>query len=291
MNCSNSNSPINISSKDVVSTCDLKCKFVYNYPKSTCVVTNKGNYLQLEYAKFNNPPVTYNNIPLSVSDIRIYIPSLHKFNNIRGDGEMVIQHLGQGKSVLVCIPIKISNEESQASDSLKEIIDHAAPFVRNINESVNSNVDFSLDNFIPSSKFYSYTGTLPYEPCDGSNDYIVYNMKDTTLFINNETYNKLQSLIVKQTIPLKKTDYLYINNNGAYSQKTTSLEDDIYIDCQPTGEDGEILLKENKVDETSTSFSAFNGDSLKKLFLNPIFAIIIGILFGGILIALLKKFI
>jgi hypothetical protein len=47
-----------------------------------------------------------------------------------------------------------------------------------------------------------------------------------------------------------KNANLFFNKNGANMSKKT---DDIYIDCQPVGEDGQILVNENMSGVSTTS--------------------------------------
>ena len=106
MACSSSTAPINIAKDEIDDDCYLKCFYKYNYPASPATtITNNGNYLSLSYDKVK---VNYNNNELITGDIRLYTPSLHTFDGISADAEMVISHMDAGISLLVCIPIVIS---------------------------------------------------------------------------------------------------------------------------------------------------------------------------------------
>ena len=105
MSCPNSNSPIDINIRSISGNCDLKCAYNFKYPISSCNATNRGDYLSLSYDAFSNPPATYNTKPYNVTEIRIYIPSLHSFVGKKTAGEIVIIHnsTSGGNSLLVCV--------------------------------------------------------------------------------------------------------------------------------------------------------------------------------------------
>jgi len=70
----------------------------------------------------------------------------------------------------------------------------------------------------------------------------------------------------------------FYNSNGP----TTRIgmgggeEDDIYIECHPTGEDGEILMRENKDNSLGKGFVDLGG--FKNIFNSKVIQVIIGVL-------------
>ena len=78
--------------------CKENCEFNHEYnPNSSCVLTNKGNYLEIKTDGKNN--VSYNNHNLSLEDVRFYTPSLHTFDGKHIDGELILKHHGNGINV------------------------------------------------------------------------------------------------------------------------------------------------------------------------------------------------
>ena len=172
--CSQATAPINIDTNNKAEDCKLKCNYIYDYPSSICNIANKGNYLQIDYTKSGNSPVTYNNYELVVSDFRIYAPSLHTYDGVHADGEIIISHSGT-LNLLVCIPLVISSTNNSAQKNLKDIITLAAKQTPTIGESASLNINnFTINNFIPSKEFYVYNATLPYSPCSGNNTIMVF---------------------------------------------------------------------------------------------------------------------
>ena len=92
MSCSNSTAPINITT-NYKSTCDRLCKFNYDYPQSSCSVLNNGSYLKISYENSSTPSVIFNNVEMSVDEIRLYRPSLHQYNGNNADAELLFNFI------------------------------------------------------------------------------------------------------------------------------------------------------------------------------------------------------
>ena len=114
---------INISSQTVEGNCNEKCSFKYKYVSTELLVQKKENMI---YIVSNNiePVVKYNNYSYYVSSAFITSPSLHKFNNNRTTGELIIEHMPilGGKKLYVCLPIIQSNNYSESGSTLSVII-------------------------------------------------------------------------------------------------------------------------------------------------------------------------
>ena len=278
-NCNNSTAPINISSASVKADCSSKCNYIHDYPKSKCLVHNKGGYLSIEHSLTQTSPVKYNSAEMDVVDIRIYTPSLHTYSGKQEAGEIIINHRGvnSNSNMLVCIPIKKSDETSTSTQLLKSIVDFSASSAPNAGESVNVTLsNFTLNEFIPKSAFYSYEGSLLYSPCTGNNTYIVFHPSDGYVSMSEATLSKLNTVITKQTYITKTGPLVFFNKAGTNS--ATQASGGIYIDCYPVGEQGEILYNLDKNENSNSDSSSSSSDSsfdAKKFFSNPIVILII----------------
>lgn len=283
MACTSSTAPINISSKDYTDDCSLKCLFKYNYPRTPVVtIRNEGNHLAVSYDKVK---VDYNNNELRTEGIRIYTPSLHTFNGARADGEIVISHMDMGISLLVCIPIVISSSKTDASKNLEYIIQQSASRNPNVGEkSLVSIKNFTLNSFIPKkAPLFSYQATLPYAPCNGDHQYIVFMPERSPVFISSNTMAVLKKIIIPHDSVIKPSTEYFFNKRGAIygNPESDDADDDIYIECNPTGADGELI----SVPNTSKKFDKPPID-----FNNPVVIIVLGII-GGILLILILSII
>ena len=279
--CTTATSPINISMSSIDGPCVLKCDYNYNYGTYTPNMSNKGDYLSLNYSGKSNP-VKYNDEMYNVTQVRIYQPSLHTYKTKRADGEIFIIHNGPGKNLIVSVPFVSGGKTDKGSVQLNTLITEAALRVPNVNESVTtSSGNFSLDNFIPDKKgYFSYTGTLPYSPCNGTYSYIVYNIEDA-LNIEASLLTKLKQVITTTNTQVKTNAFFY-NKNGANSRGN---DDNIYIDCQPVDENGKLLVQEGPDGvntNTGTMGPAITIEQLEP-FLYVLLGIVVasGIVYGG----------
>ena len=228
--------PINIITRNK-NACSLKCLLWYNYGNSSCTVTNQSDALLIRYD--GSSDVMFNSLKYAPQEIRIYKPSIHTFDGQYADAEMVITHTSDNGGLLICIPI-MSNRNANASTGtnlLDDIIEHAPKQ----NESTTLNIhDFNLNFLIPKSAYYSYTGTIPYGTCGGEYQYVVFPKQ--SIQIQKDTLEALGGLIHDSYISVHPGQ-CYYNEKGT-TQNGFSGDGQIYIDCQPTGEEGDIVYKE-----------------------------------------------
>ena len=228
--------PINIIQREA-DKCSLKCLLWYNYGSSSCTVTNQSDALLIRYD--GSSDVMFNSLKYAPQEIRIYKPSIHTFDGQYADAEMVITHTSDNGGLLICIPI-MSNRNANASTGtnlLDDIIEHAPKQ----KESTTLNIhDFNLNFLIPKSAYYSYTGTIPYGTCGGEYQYVVFPKQ--SIQIQKDTLKALGELIHDSYIAVHPGQ-CYYNEKGT-TQNGFSGDGQIYIDCQPTGEEGDIVYKE-----------------------------------------------
>ena len=281
MACTSSTAPINISKNEYTDDCSLKCLFKYNYPRvPATTLNNQGNYLEVSYDKVK---INYNDNDLRVEGIRIYSPSLHTFNGVHADAEMVISHMDMGVSLLVCIPIVISSAKTDASTVLEQIIAQAVSRTPNVGEkAVVSIKNFSLNSFIPKkSPLYSYQATLPYSPCNGLHQYIVFMPDTSPAHMTSNTMGLLKKIVSPHDSKIKNNVEYFYNQRGAIfnTSESDDGDDDIYIDCHPTGADGTLLgVPINSKTPDNPSFD----------YTNKVMVIILGVLGGLLLIYLIS---
>ncbi len=247
MSCTIGTSPINVTQTN--NKCESTCHYAYNYGISSLTVNNKVDHLQFSYDS-NSSNVTYNNTKYNVEEIRLYKPSLNKYNGTHLDAELIIHHTGDGaNNLLVCIPIKGSNSASTSMNMFKSII----PFSPPKNDSTSINVsNYTLNNFVPKGGYYSYIGTLPYLPCTGKYNIILF---DPNIAANMSLDNlrTLGTLIQSLNPTIKNIDKkdLFYNEKGTLSQDAIS-GDDIYIKCSALDEEGNEIVTDQQGNMLST---------------------------------------
>lgn len=278
MSCSTATAPINISMSDIVGKCDLKCSYSFHYSNSSCVATNRGDYISIAYDKTSTPPVLYNANGYNINEIRVYTPSLHSFNNNKTDGELVVIHSSNlgSEPLLVCVPIKSNNTSSVSAMFFKTLIDTVASGAPSDGETTTVNIPkFNLDYLIPKKPFFSYSATEPYQPCSENVDYIVYSPLQASLDMLPETLTKLQTIITSNPYDIKKGPNLFYNEKGPMKG---AGGDEIYIDCSPVGtseETTEIVTNTGNSEYPSTVKDWLNNPVIKLIVGSLLFIVIL----------------
>jgi hypothetical protein len=231
------------------SPCSQMCLYSYNYAaSSSCVVSNDGDRLTIIYD--GGGDVTFNSATYTPTKIRLFKPSLHKFNGTQADGEMIIEHSARAASntgLLVCIPLISNGALSNASTILEDIILHS-PTVED--ESLSLSIsDFSLNHIIPTAPYYTYTGPLPYDKCINSATYqyvVFHPSRNGGITLSKTPMKGFGAMISQSFVVAFKEKGIFFNATGT-SKNGFSGEDQIYIQCQPAGESAdEGLYRESK---------------------------------------------
>ena len=262
--------PINISPKNVHGKCDLKCVYNFKYKESNLTVKNNGINISMTGDNSNVPPVLYNQVKYNVSQIILFSPSLHLFNENKVDAEIIIEHTPEtgGQNLFICIPIIKSGDSTTASSLLSQVIAGVAANAPASNETTNLNIsDFTLNQIVPKSPFFSYSGTYN----NSISDFIVFG-KNYAIPLNEKVLTALGSIIKPFPLPMLG-DNLFFNAKGPNS--SGSVGDGIYISCQPTGS------SEEEIDITNTKSSS--SYDMGNLIDNSTFKLIIKLFVGCIL--------
>jgi carbonic anhydrase len=256
------NFPINIDTNVKAENCNMYCDYKYDYNDSSCVVFNAGGMLKINYDLKSDGTVSQaflNKKKYNVSGIQIFQPSKNTYKGTRADIEIVISHEGDNKeTLLVSIPFIVSAGSSSSSNLksgglvldniINEFVKQSAGRTFNEREGYQININnFNLNNFIPNTPYYFfYVNTAT---CKQSN--IVFDMLKSGQTISQTAVDKINKALFDSRLtltayyPAVTTQTLYINSNGPNFQGKAT-DDKIYIDCQPTGEEGKELYKESK---------------------------------------------
>ena len=250
--------PINIDTTEKAENCNMYCDYKYEYNDSSCVVYNFGQMLKIKYDLKSDgtvPQAFLNKKKYNVSGIQVFQPSRNTYKGVRADIELIIIHEGDNKEqLLVSIPFVVSTGSSSTNlksggmildNIINEFTKQSAGRSANQNEGYQININnFNLNNFIPNTPYYFFNiGTAS---CKQSN--IVFDMLKSGQVISQTAVDKLNTALVStrlQNHPAITTQTLYINSNGPNFQGRAT-DDKIYIDFQPTGEEGKELYKETK---------------------------------------------
>ena len=217
--------PINIKVENSKGKCNTKCKLECKYHNSSCIAKNMEGYISLSYDQIPEPPIKYNDVSLDVKEIRIYSPSLHTYNGIHTDGEMLIIHKNHNTNLVVCIPI--IKDDKNTNNNLNEIIEKCSSVIPNVNEESTLDLtDYNLSNFIPlNSLFFHYTCTVPFD-CSQKYDAIVFGNVSEYISISLEKLEILRTIIAEEVYD--------VNNNAVFFMNESGISDKIgnsYVRC------------------------------------------------------------
>jgi len=253
---------INITTENIKGVCDLKCAYNFTYPESSLTATNDGVMISLTADNSNTSPVVYNTQKYNVSKITIVSPSIHIFNGVTTNAEIIIEHVPVtgGNLLNVAIPIISSSETTDASNFINNIIQGVATNAPAEGETTTLNITgFTLQKIVPNKPFYSYTNEMI--------DWIVFG----NLFaipLNSDTLTTLSQIIQPFALPTPGNS-LFINKAGP---NTSIKSDGIYISCKPTGSSKEETQVEYAKNTPSYNFYNMSG--------SPIFKTILQIMAG-----------
>jgi hypothetical protein len=238
-----------------------------------------GNYLEIKYDLKNSgtsPHVGFNGENYNVSSIRVYQPSLHTYDGQYAPVELLIFHDGptykggSTKKLIVSIPYQSGTASSNYTSSKSGgrvleniIIDYykLAPtpqpstqvatttttttMVKPPSSPQNLNIkNFNLSNFIPNTQYYYYVA--PDLPKVGvcqktiTTNYILFNINQGAQYISSDSITKLQALISKSSFPIRQNQ-VFKSAKFPNSDSVGAKANEIYIDCNPTGTEGEEL--------------------------------------------------
>lgn len=139
--------------------CSDSCKFEYKYEfdnTSQCKITKKRQYLNI--VSWDRSKVVIGQDECVLNEMRLYSPSVNKYDGKLYDGELILRHVANGINYYVCIPLKISGSAGNG----KEFFDSLDSGVKVLPNQNSVRVDlgrmFNLDSLIPKSTFYYSEG-------------------------------------------------------------------------------------------------------------------------------------
>jgi hypothetical protein len=227
--------------------CSLKCSLFYNYPESPNITINRGKNVttasDYSYIFINTDditsktPVLYNSKPYVFKGIYMYNGGIHKYGTATPVLEVVIKHTAStGESLYLCIPVF-----STSSNTSVNLVDK---MIQAYDSSTTGSVyiqSFNLGYIIPKSTYFTHTGA--YRRGDSASDVYV-TFPPNSLYLNQGTLDKF----IKMCKSAYSTTYSYstmtvYQNDKGTTENGFSGEGQIYIDCQPTDSEGEIVFK------------------------------------------------
>lgn len=171
--------PINIDTNQPVKTISGSFNCVYDatlISGSTVTLSKDLRHLSVKVTSNGNSKVSFfNSGTYTPSEIRIYKPSLHTFNGVHAEAELLIVHSsGSSRGLIVSVPIAMDGSKGSGLNTIIAAANTLNPGTLAMTASAPIPVAVDVNDFIPSKPFYVYNGTLPYESCGGNYYYAVF---------------------------------------------------------------------------------------------------------------------
>lgn len=269
--------PVNLTSTNVGS-CHLKCDYAFSYGDSNATITNNATYISLSYDQLAQPPVIYNADKYQVREVRIYSPSLHRYEGQQADAEMLVMHSSGSKKLIVSVPLVVSSSRTKSSRFLDQVADYMRNFTSSSGQTASmGNATWNLNDFIPEKRYFSYSGTAPFPPCNNGYDFVAFSTSDyAQASISSNALASIKSGISNSGIAVKSNTLFYSTNTAKAS--LDSVSDDIYISCQPVGESEEKTVVSNGNGQANFIKDLSEYMEKDKILKNPYFQSIVAVL-------------
>jgi carbonic anhydrase len=273
--------PIDIPTKKTVNAISgtFNCVYDANMISGESVSLSKDlSHLYVKCSSNNNSKVSfYNAGTYTPSEIRIYKPSLHTYDGVPADAELLIVHSSDSKKgsdgLIVSVPIAMGGNKRSGLNAIIESANTLNPGTVALNSSAPISSAVDANEFIPSNPFYVYNGTLPYESCGGSYYYAVFTHPiSIATSINNVTPSDIKIAPPPALIQKSKSS----PKNGVGSSSTVNDEYTLYELVDP-----EDCPQENKSNESKES--AYQMDKAyerKALTMNMLWGLLIVFVVG-----------
>jgi hypothetical protein len=236
-------------------------------------------------------------VDYKVEHIHIHQPSLHRYDGALADAEILAYHSSaDGRNLIVSIPINIGNGTGrQSSDIMNTILQNLPSKSSSGGKYISDVNNFNLGNLIPKEGFFTYVGRHLLPQYTGVYNYIVYHKKDAILVFRDSlaSLNDInRDTSITKTGPISENkmpkNMYYYNKRGANNAKGNG---DIYIKCNPTGEDGTVLYQQSANNGELGSLAELDlnkfGLNWETILQNDIFRTLIGTMFGLMIAAIL----
>lgn len=192
MSCKLSTAPINLP-KGINTPCKEKCDLSYDYGSTTdCSVTNMITYLSVSaFSGTNN--INFSGIgQVTVDSVKLFRPSLNKWDGQKADAEIIITHSGSGKNLYICIPIKVNESESLSAKWFSQIIPFS-PTEKRSGLSIGVQ-GLTLNDIMPRAGFCVYEGGTFDWGCNTSDTMIIFQLNNA-INMKRRDYRTLGTLI------------------------------------------------------------------------------------------------
>ena len=281
--CSNlKQSPVNIDTSDM-KECRTLCKMRHKIKESKCFVGYKNKTITIKYSPGSY--TIYKNSLYELSEISIHTPSLHSIDGQKFDLEVCLVHkLSDNSSsdsgIMLCCMYESGPDHGKPEQFISQIINHIPSEELNYEKEIEVSKDWTASWLIPeSSGYFSYSGSLPYPPCQEGYSVFVYEKIGFIGSTNIETFKRYLGNNSRPTRPLGTrtvfyTPYLKTQN----SENKVFRSSNKYLKCYPENVLKTVVPTDPVTTDSTISVEGLSADTLntlKNVFLSIIILLIL----------------
>jgi len=282
-------SPINIA--NITKPCTTGCSYKYNYGKSSCVLTNKGTYVKIQFDSSNT--VKFNDANYMLDEARIYKPSLHTWDGIHADAELILNHSGASNNMFICIPIQQQNGKGETATWFNKFMRYI-PTTTDSGTAVTGVNNFTANTIVPQGPYYYYVGTSPWcknSDTGGPSNKLIVFPKNQSITMTTSDFANLQRISNSNQPIRTASGSAFFNAEGTsagpISGSGVNGNTDV-VDCVPVSIDGTELVGDAAAYDKIPDTPSMSFDKIPPWFWTSL-AIIGGILILFIIYYLVSK--
>lgn len=241
---------MNISPTSVVGKCDLKCSYQFAYSEmGNMTMTNNGTMITIDARSSQDQNhVKYNMQKYIPTTVSIVCPSIHLFQGTPTAAELWITHSPTVSGPVFHVGIPIIASGGGGDPQLTNIIQTMSSNAPSMNETCTLS-SLSLQDWVPSKPFFSFTEESGSGNSGGSSDWIVFGRSDA-LSISLASLETMKTMIQPFITSSPSSDLFY----NLLGPNSVSDDNGIYISCTPTGSsDTEIAVTTTNKNATDTT--------------------------------------
>lgn len=206
--------------KQTDNTCNLKCKFNFNYTEVTLQSLITSSSLVLNLGTPSVKPVKFNDVEYTPYKCLIIYPSDITYDGVQTDASIYIIHRADyQKELWVSIPINVSSITKP--QILDDVINQTAELQPKTGYTNLNIPTFSLELFVPKGPFY-YS--------ENKYKHLIYYGLDNSLSISSDTYDKLKQIIISPYTSVNISGDVFYNPEGS-NLSTNGGSDFNFFEC------------------------------------------------------------
>jgi carbonic anhydrase len=192
--CSNLNqSPINLDTSDL-KECRTMCNIKHRIKESLCFVGYKNKTITIKYD--DGSYTEFEDTLYELNEISIHTPSLHTIDGQKFDLEICMVHKltdnsSENSGLIISCMFERGPDFGKPEEFISQIINHIPIDELDYDKEIKVSLDWNASWVIPKeSGYFSYTGSLPYPPCQEGYKVFVYEKIGTIGETNIETFKR-----------------------------------------------------------------------------------------------------